>query len=156
MPKLARRHTEQYDFGQFGVLGHSDISFDGKIMRFESTGPFNRELMLAAGIAIRELVTECPPAGRWVEIVRLHGSALIAMDVIAALDDLITSLASDGIASAATAIIAPSNTEGLSVMIKPYAAVYAAHSRPFAIFATADEAEAWIELQLAMPPSQKS
>jgi hypothetical protein len=156
MASIARRSTGQYDFGTFSPHGHADISFDGRIMRFESTGPFNRELMVAGGIAIRELVAECPPKGPWAEIVRLHGSALIAMDVIAALDELITSLASEGIASTATAIIASSGTEGLNVMIKPYAAVYAAHARPFATFAVQAEAEEWIALQLQAPQAPAS
>ncbi|MES2317755.1 MAG: hypothetical protein V4631_09700 [Pseudomonadota bacterium] len=82
MTTIARRSTDQYKVGPFPVHGQSALAFDGTLMRFESTGPFNRELMLAAEMAIGELVAEIPPSGPWAEIVRLHGSALIAMDVM--------------------------------------------------------------------------
>lgn len=149
MAKLARRSTEQYDLGRFHPHGRADVSFDGTLMRFESTGPFNRESIIATGMAMRELLAECPPPGAWAEIVRLHGSALIAMDVLAALEELIDGLAREGIASKATAIVAASDIDGFALMVKPYAAIYAARNRPFAAFATVEEAEDWIAALVA-------
>jgi hypothetical protein len=149
MDKLARRSTEQYDLGRFHPHGRAEVSFDGTLMRFESTGPFNREMIVATGMAMRELLTECPPAGPWAEIVRLHGSALIAMDVLPALEELIDGLAREGIASKATAIVASSDIEGFALMLTPYGAIYASRQRPFAAFATVEEAERWIAPQVA-------
>jgi hypothetical protein len=149
MTEIVRRNTDQYHVGRFRQHGRTELSFDGTIMRFESSGPFNRELMDAASMAMRDILNELPPVGPWAEIICLRGSALIAPEVLPALQELIESLADDGFASVATAIVAADDVEGISLMIPPYAAVYAAMGRPFNTFESLGDAESWIQDQLA-------
>ena len=149
MTKFAHRNTDQYDLGRYRQHGRSDIHFDGKIMRFESMGPFNKELIRAVEMAMRDLLNEVPPTGPWAEIVWLRGSALIAPEVLPAMKGLIENLTDDGLVSAATAIVATDDVEGLSLMIPPYAAIYVASHRHFDTFGSMEDAEAWIHVRLA-------
>jgi hypothetical protein len=153
MTKLAHRSTDQYDVGRYRQHGRADLSFDGVIMRFESEGPFNRELIRAAGAAMRDLLSELPPNGAWGEIVWLRNSALIAPEVLPALQELIEDLTHEGLVSVATAIVAADDVEGFSLMIPPYAAIYAANHRQFEVFERLEDAEAWMHDRLAATKS---
>jgi hypothetical protein len=150
MARIARRNTDMYNLGRFKSHGRAELSFDGRFMRFSSTGPYNGEHLLAVRSAIRELIQERPPTGPWAEIIHLQGSALITPELLHALGEVIATLASEGIASAATAVVATSENVGFALMVRPYAAVYAELQRPFAAFSTVAEAEAWAEAQLAI------
>jgi hypothetical protein len=149
MTKLAHRNTDQYDLvGRFRQHGQSDIYFDGRIMRFESIGPFNSELIRAVGMAMRDLLDEVRPTGLWAEIVWFRGSTLIAPEVLPALQELIENLAKEGLLSAAIAIVATDEVDGLSLILPPYAAIYARSHRHFKTFARLEDADAWVNARL--------
>jgi len=149
---VARRNTDDYPLGRFRPHGSVEVSFDGRIMRFESAGPFNAELMATAGLAMRDVLKELPPAGPWWELVRLHGSALISMEVLPALEKLIVDLRNEGLQSEGTAIVAEQDVDGFKLMIRPYLAVYSANGRTAEVFANYAEAEQWIESRLQGTP----
>ncbi len=142
---IARRSTDDYGYGRFRPHGSTEVSFDGRIMRIESTGPFNAELIVAAGMAMRDVLKEVPPTGPWWELVRLHDSALISMEVLPALEKLIIDLRQEGLRSEGTAIVAGLDVDGFKLMIRPYLAVYAAKGNRVKVFASYAEAEQWIE-----------
>lgn len=143
------RTTTDFEQGRFRQHGRASVSFDGRIMRFESTGPFNAEHIKAAERTIRDLLREDPPHGPYFDVIRLHGSALIAMDVLPALEKLVENLLSDGLLSSATAIVDEEGVEGFKLMYPPYAAIYAAHGHPVRSFTSYAEAEAWLATLLA-------
>jgi len=145
---VARRNTNDYRPGRFRPHGSAEVSFDGRIMRIESTGPFNAELMVAAGQAMRDVLKELPPTGPWWELVRLHGSALISMEVLPALEKLIVDLRQEGLKSEGTAIVASEDVDGFKLMIRPYLAVYASNGHQAEVFSNYVEAEEWLESRL--------
>ena len=147
----ATRHSRDYDVGMFKPHGSADISFDGRIMRFESTGPFNAELVVATGMAMRDLLEQCPPQGPYFELIRVHRSALLAMNVLPALEKLVADLSAAGLLSAGTAIVDEHGLDGFKLMFLPYAAVYAGYGHPILSFTDYAGAEAWIEGQLPPP-----
>ena len=149
MKKIAYRSSEQYSPGRFRQHGLTEMWFDGRLMRFESTGPFNQELIVAAGMGMRELLAEIPPPGPWAELTLIHGSALISREVLDATRTLIEQLKRERLTSVALALVAGPEVDGARLMVPEYAAVQGDSGRPFKAFMQMAEAEEWVAAHLA-------
>ncbi|WP_342117346.1 hypothetical protein [Pseudoduganella sp. OTU4001] len=145
----AHRNTTELERSRFRQHGNADVTFDGRSMRAESTGPFNAEHIEASELTIRDLLAACPPNGPYVQLIRVHESALFSMDLEAALRRMIENLRADGILSAAVAAVDEEGCDGFGLMFPRYAAIYASYGIPVRDFTSYAAAEAWLESVLA-------
>ncbi|MES2068850.1 MAG: hypothetical protein V4488_00780 [Pseudomonadota bacterium] len=139
-----QRSTDQYTVGRFRSHGSSTMRFEDGILYYVTRGPFNLQLVQASELALRDLLAEVQPQLPWGEIVVVEGSALLATEVLDALQRLIAALARDGLAAVATAMVAAPEVEGISITRKLVARIYAADGRPFQYFEHEQDAQAWI------------
>lgn len=133
----ARRH----DRGRFRAHGEARVQVRGRVMHFTAQGPWNAELMDALNRTLGQAVTELPPDGRFVDIIEVHGSALMTPDALARLQRLVDDAVARGYGSKATALVMADDVEGRALMLPKLLAVYQG-SRPVSVHNGLAEAEA--------------
>lgn len=145
----SKRNSAEFATGVFRPHGHVDIWAEGSVVRLEARGPFNREGVLAMGLAMRDLFACVPIGGRFGDILVMHESLMASPDALAAFEDFLQAMSQAKTAPLAVAYVAAPEVEGRSLMLPIFAAIYARHGRRFAAFEQLAEAEAWVRAQLA-------
>jgi hypothetical protein len=115
----------------------------GKVLYFESTGPFNAEVVDAVVRAYQPLLQQLADAGPYGHISVFHRSMLATPDALHAFDGLLAEWRHSGLAPVANAYVAADDVEGRNVMMPVFAQVFAGFS-PFRDFRTVEEAEQWV------------
>ena len=133
----ARRHVR----GRFQAHGDARVQVRGRVMHFTARGPWNAELIDALNRTLGLAVAELPPDGRFVDIIELHGNALMTPDALARLQRLVDDAVARGYCSQSTALVLADDVEGRALMLPKLLAVYQG-SRPTRAHRSLAEAEA--------------
>ncbi|QPF71917.1 hypothetical protein G8A07_02555 [Roseateles sp. DAIF2] len=146
--QTSKRSSTAFASGIFRPHGQVDIWTEGTIVRLEACGPFNREGVLAMGLAMRDLFAGAPVGPRFADILEMHQSLLASPDALEAFTGFLKTMSEAKTAPVAVAFVAAPEVEGRSLMLPIFARIYAEHGREFAAFETLAEAEAWVRARL--------
>lgn len=134
----------------FRPHGRADWRIDGDVLRTDVVGPFNRELAEAIGPILHQAYALLRAQGPCAEVVTVRGSALAGPEALAALSAEMRKFVLEGLAPVATAFVMAPEVEGSHFMPALLVQSFAAAGWPACqVFATADEAEAWVQGLLA-------
>lgn len=130
--------------------GHITAHIAERVLFFESTGPFDGEIVEAVIRAYRPLLQRLAEGGPFGHVSFFHRSMLATPDAMQAFDHLLSEWRHSGLSPVANAYVAPADIEGRSRMIPIFAKVFSGFS-PFRDFESFDEAEAWVRQRLEAP-----
>ena len=147
----ATSSTAQVNISPFNQHGVVDIRMDGRVIHYQATGPFNTELLDSLAIAQRDFLLAAQPQHPWVSIATIRVSAMTSPDGLARYAAIMAAPKPDFMIPVATAFVMGPEVEGNIIMAQHYRKIYRDIRRPFQIFATLPEAQAWVLAQL--PPS---
>jgi hypothetical protein len=133
---------------RFQPHGNLTAHVAGKVLYFESTGPFNVEVVDAVVRAYQPLLQRLADAGPFGHISVFHESMLATPDALHAFDALLGEWRRTGLAPLANAYVADADVEGRDIMMPVFAKVFSGFS-PFRDFHNIEEAEGWIGAALA-------
>lgn len=119
------------------------------VLHFDSTGPFNRELVDRVREAYTPIFAEAAAQGPFAHISSFHGSMLATPEAFAAFAALIAEWRAAGIAPAANAYVVTPEVEGRNLMLAYYR--HAWSDLPFEVFERQEDAEAWIAKTMSGP-----
>ena len=128
--------------------GHITAHIADRVLFFESTGPFDGEIVEAVIRAYRPLLQRLADGGPFAHVSTFHRSMLATPDALEAFDQLLGEWRRSGLAPIANAYVAAADIEGRSLMMPIFANVFSGFS-PFREFDRFDAAEAWARQQLA-------
>ncbi len=128
--------------------GHMTAHIADRVLFFESTGPFDGEIVDAVIRAYRPLLQRLADGGPFAHVSTFHRSMLATPDALEAFDQLLGEWRRSGLAPIAHAYVAAADIEGRNVMMPIFANVFSGFS-PFREFERFEEAEAWVRQQLA-------
>lgn len=148
---LFRKCTDEVTPSQFAAHGRVEMAFDGDILLYEATGPFNRELFESLAQAQLDFLSSAAPRGPWASICLIRTSALTSPEGLARFEEAVLALNATPYVPVATAFVVPPQVEGGKIMLPLIAALYARAGRPFQGFETMAEARAWVKAYLAAP-----
>lgn len=128
---------------------HGELSAQllGNVLYFESSGPFNKEVVDAVVRAHRPLLQQAAKAGPYGQISIFHRSMAATPDALQTLADLLAEWKQLGIAPIANAYVAEATVEGRDIMMSVFARAFQAFG-PFRGFHRLDDAEDWIRAAL--------
>ncbi|MDC6167838.1 hypothetical protein PO768_10315 [Paucibacter sp. XJ19-41] len=144
----SKRTSAAFATGIFRPHGQVDIWAEGSIVRLEASGPFNREGVLAMGLAMRDLFASVPIGGRFGDILVMHQSLMASPDALACFEEFLQAMSQAKTAPLAVAYVVAPEVEGRDLMLPIFAKIYARHGRRFAAFERLGDAEAWLREQL--------
>lgn len=128
--------------------GNVTAHIAGRVLFFESTGPFDGEVVEAVIRAYQPLLQRLADGGPFAHVSVFHGSMLATPAALDAFDQLLGEWRRSGIAPIANAYVAAADIEGRSLMMPIFASVFSGFS-PFREFDRLEEAEAWVRQRLA-------
>lgn len=128
--------------------GHITAHIADRVLFFESTGPFDGEIVEAVIRAYRPLLQRLADGGPFGHVSAFHRSMLATPDALGAFDLLLGEWRRSGLAPVANAYVAPADIEGRGLMMPVFAKVFDGFS-PFRNFERFEDAEAWVRQQLA-------
>ncbi|PQA76763.1 hypothetical protein [Rhodoferax sp. TS-BS-61-7] len=142
--------TEGLGKALFRPHGRADWRIDGDVLRTDVVGPFNRELAEAIGPILHQAYALLCAQGPCAEVVIVHGSALAGPEALTALTGELRKFVQEGLAPVGTAFVMAPEVEGSHFMPALLVQSFAHAGWPACqVFATADEAEAWVQGLLA-------
>jgi len=127
--------------------GHITAHIADRVLFFESTGPFDGEIVEAVIRAYRPLVQRLADGGPFGHVSVFHRSMLTTPDGLQAFDDLLAEWRHSGLSPIANAYVAPAGIEGRARMMPVFARVFSGF-RPFRDFERFEDAEAWVRAHL--------
>jgi hypothetical protein len=133
---------------RFEPHGRITAHLSGRVLYFETTGPFNAEIVEAVVRAYQPLVKDISGTGRFGHISVFHRSMLATPDTLESLNLLLGEWRRLGFAPVGNAYVADDAVEGRNIMMPVFAKVFEGFS-PFRDFRSIAEAEAWIAGLLA-------
>ncbi len=140
--KPLKSSTTQVKSTPFAPHGQVDIWMEGNLHHYESTGPFNKELVDCLAVAQSNFLQALKPDGPWVSICTIKKSALITPDGLQRYADLIRKTPPELTPVATAYVIAP-EVEGGQFMTPHFVKIFANADRPFQTFETMAEAQSW-------------
>jgi hypothetical protein len=138
--------TDGLSTSPFRHHGRAEWRIDGAVLRTDVMGPFNRELAELIGPILHQAYAMLSAQGPCAEIVIVRGSAMAGPETLAALSGEMRKFVQAGVAPVATAFVMAPEVEGSLFMPAPLVKSYEAAGWPACqVFATAEEAEAWVQ-----------
>lgn len=134
--------------GLFKPHGRLALWTEGSVMHIQAEGPFNREAVLALGVAMKQLYQTLPTDRSFVYLLEFRTSLLASPDALAAYGDFLKAMSMAQRAPKVVAFVVAPEVEGASLMVPLFARLYAEHGRQFAAFETMALAEAWLRGRL--------
>jgi hypothetical protein len=134
--------------GLFKPHGRLALWHEGSVMYVHAEGPFNREAVLALGVAMQELYQTLPPDRSFVYLLEFRSSLMASPEAMAAYGDFLKAMSLAKRAPKVVAFVVAPEVEGASLMLPLFARLYAEHGRQFAAFETIAPAEDWLREQL--------
>lgn len=125
MKKSTRSDTTQHATGGFKPHGYMQLEQSGKLNVLEATGPFNKELVIAADAAQEALYAELVKKGRWGTILIFRENALTSLDAVEEITHILKKRAAQGYAPVAVALVFGAGVEGGDLMRPYYLNAYA-------------------------------
>lgn len=130
--------------------GHITAHIADRVLFFESTGPFDGEIVEAVIRAYRPLLQRLAEGGPFGHVSVFHRSMLATPDAMQAFDHLLGEWRHSGLSPIANAYVVAAEVEGRDRMIPVFAQVFDGFS-PFRVFERFDEAEAWVRAHVPPP-----
>jgi hypothetical protein len=124
---------------------HGELSavICGKVLYFESVGPFNAEVVDAVVRTYRPVLAQLADAGPFAHITVFHRSMLATPDAMQAFAGLLAEWKRSGLAPIANAYVAGVEVEGSAIMLPMFARAFEGFG-PFRGFQQLDAAEDWV------------
>lgn len=119
MKRSTRSDTTQHAVGGFKPHGYMQLELSGQLNVLEATGPFNKELVIAADVAQEGLYAELANKGRWGTILIFRENALTSLDALEEITHALKRRAAQGYAPVAVALVFGAGVEG-GVLMQPY------------------------------------
>lgn len=128
--------------------GNVTAHIANRVLCFESTGPFDGELVEAVVRTYEPLIQRLADGGHFAHISVFHRSMIGTPDTLTALDQLLGEWRKSGLSPVANAYVAAPDVEGRSIMMPMFAKVFDGFGL-FREFVDLAEAEAWVTAELA-------
>jgi hypothetical protein len=138
-----RHRTDEFAQGAFQPHGLVEVWLDGRNLRYDAVGPFNRELIRAIAKAQHDIMLAAKARGPCVEIVTIRESALVTPDGLAELAAILQDVNHQGLAPLAVAYVMAPDVEGASLMAPVFRKRYQDQGRVFQVFETLEDAQTW-------------
>jgi hypothetical protein len=148
--------TNRVKTAQFTPHGVVELWMEGRLMHYEATGPFNTELVDCLAIAQRDYLVATHPEGAWVSVCNVVNNAMSSPEGIARYAAIMAAPKPGFMTPVATAFVIAPDVEGGRIMAPRFTKIYADIGRPFQIFETMAQAQAWADVQLAQADAQKN
>ena len=142
--------------GRFTAHGIVEIWMDGPLMHYECRGPFNKELVDLMAIAQRDFLLATRPSGNWVSVCTMMESAMTSPEGLARYTEIMAAPKPDNMVPIATAFVIAPDVEGSRIMAPLYARIYSDIGRPFGLFETMAQAQAWAQTRIDQADADKS
>jgi hypothetical protein len=132
-----------FETGRFPAHGRSTIQVKGDIVFQEHTGPFNAEFFRGLSSFRSKLHDsgDLPPV--FGVVVTWHGSILMTPDALEAYRHF-----TRGTRGRVVAYVMAPDTEGMSVMLPTFRAIWAQLPREIELFGNREDASAWVRARL--------
>lgn len=144
MPKPKRTSAGQYARGAFKPHGSMQLEQSGFLNVLEATGPFNKELVVAADAAQENLYESLVQKGRWGTVLIFRESALVSLEALAEISAILRRRKTQGYAPVAVALVFGPEVEGGALMQSHYLKAYQSADIDGRIFSNEADAKAWM------------
>lgn len=134
--------------GLFKAHGRVALWTEGSVMHVQAEGPFNREAVLAIGVAMKQLYQSLPQDQNFAYLLEFRASLMASPDALAAYGEFLKAMSMAKRAPKVVAFVVAPEVEGASLMLPLFARLYAEHGRQFAAFETMAPAEDWLRERL--------
>lgn len=138
-----RSSTDDVVQSRFAPHGRVTMRFEGDILFYDATGPFNIELVDSLAIAQRDILTTANHQGPWVSVSIMRNSLLASPDAFARYAAMMHAPRPPEFTPLASAYVVGPAVEGRSLMLPKYEAIHIASGRIFQSFEQLDDALAW-------------
>lgn len=85
------KSTADVVLSRFAPHGRVEMRFEGDILYYDATGPFNKELVESLAVAQRDLLTTANHHGPWVSLSIMRGSLMASPEAFARYSELMHS-----------------------------------------------------------------
>ncbi len=137
---------------KFQPHGCIDIWMDGDLLYYESTGPFNTELVDALAVAQLAILKDIPTTRPWASISISKQSLLMSPDAMARYAEIMRAPKPIGLSPVATAFVIGPEIEGRDIVTPHFVKIYAEIGRPMEIFETIEAATHWAQQMILGNP----
>ena len=153
MAKPNRASSGQYARGEFKPHGSMQLEQSGFLNVLEATGPFNKELVVAADAAQESLYASLVQKGRWGTVLIFRESALASLEALAEISVILMRRKSQGYAPVAVALVFVPEVEGGTLMQSHYLKAYQNAGIDGRIFSNEADAKEWMAGVINRHPS---
>lgn len=154
--RIFTRSTNDVITSRFAPHGLVEIAFDGDILLYKATGPFNKELVESLAVAQMDVLTVADHRGPWVSVSLMLGSMLASPEAFARYSDMMHAAKSAQFTPLASAYVVAHDVEGRALMLSKYAAIHTSSGRLFRSFDQLDDALAWAHDLIDADKAKKS
>jgi hypothetical protein len=144
MQKPKRTSAGQYARGAFKPHGSMQLEQSGFLNVLEATGPFNKELVVAADAAQENLYESLAQKGRWGTVLIFRESALVSLEALAEISAILKRRKTQGYAPVAVALVFGPEVEGGALIQSHYLKAYQGAGIDGRIFSNEADAKAWM------------
>lgn len=145
MPQDAPIHKSTNDVvaSRFAPHGRVEMWFEGDILFYDATGPFNKELVDSLAVAQGDILNAANHQGPWVSVSVMRVSLLASPDAFARYSEIMHIPRPAQFTPLASAYVVAPDVEGRSLMLPMYADIHISSGRIFQSFEQLDDALAW-------------
>lgn len=136
--------------GPFVAHGRMDLHVTGPLNVIEAYGPFNRELVVAGGIAQEKLDAALQCMERWGTILVFKLSALASQEALEEITRNLKRRIERGLVPAAVGLVFSADVEGGALMTPLFLKAYANAGLRVQAFSSLVEAEEWVQNAIAL------
>ena len=151
-----KHSTDQVAATPFRPHGSVQMWMEGDFLYYESTGPFNVELVDSLAVAQMDLLRTTNYQGPWASICTILNSAMAPPDALARYEALMRKPKPAGKTPGATAFVVAPGVEGAKLMLPKFAAIYEGIQRPFQSFERMEDARAWAQAHMLQARQQQA
>lgn len=149
MGKSQRTRAHHYAKGAFQPHGAMELRLSGQLNILEATGPFNKELVIAADAAQESLYEALMQKGRWGTVLIFRKNALISLEALAEITSILQRRTAQGYVPVAIALVFGPDVEGGTLMQSHYLNAYRKAGIEGRIFDDALAAQDWVAQLIA-------
>ncbi|MBI2749458.1 MAG: hypothetical protein HYX43_09020 [Burkholderiales bacterium] len=144
MTSSRRTDTSQFESGSFRPHGSMQLQQTGHLNILEATGPFNKELVIAADAAQESLYAALMQKGRWGTVLIFRQSALASPEVLSEIMTILKRRVAQGYIPVAVARVFGPEVEGAQLMQQHYLNAYRGAGIDGRIFSDELSAKEWV------------
>ncbi len=143
-----KHSTDHVNRTPFRPHGSVQMWMEGDFLYYESTGPFNLELVESLAVAQMELLRATQYEGPWASICTVLNSAMASPEALDRYERLMRKEKPPGKEPVATAFVLGPDVEGAKLMAPRFTKIYQGIQRPFQCFERIEDARAWARAQM--------